>query len=104
MRLCLDSGAADGEALNALSKLRENLRANGPDPHELVDALTSAGFALAEEAPLPPAPPLPPASPVPPVPPAAPSAPDPPAPPTAVVKLMAVADFADALSFSVPAL
>ena len=56
MRLCLDSGAADGEALNALSKLRENLRANGPDPHELVDALTSAGFALAEEAPLPPAP------------------------------------------------
>jgi hypothetical protein len=55
LRLALDSGAADGESLNALSKLRDSLRANGPDPHELVDALTSAGFALQEEAPLPPA-------------------------------------------------
>ena len=54
MRLCLDSGAADGEALNALCRLRENLKEYGPDPHELVDALTSAGFALEEEAPLPP--------------------------------------------------
>ena len=54
MRLVLDSGAADGEALAALSKLRENLRANGPDPHELVDALQNAGFAMPEEAPLPP--------------------------------------------------
>jgi hypothetical protein len=56
MRLALDSGASDGEALNALSKLRENLHANGPDPHELVDALESAGFALGEEPPLPPVP------------------------------------------------
>jgi hypothetical protein len=56
MRLVLDSGAADGEALAALSKLRENLRANGPDPHELVDALQNACFALPEEIPLPPAP------------------------------------------------
>jgi hypothetical protein len=56
MRLALDSGAADGEALNALSKLRENLKQHGPDPHELVDALQSAGFAMPEEAPLPPTP------------------------------------------------
>src|SRR6516164_360239 len=56
MRLALDSGAADGEALNALSKLRDNLKAYGPDPHDLVDALQSAGFALPEEAPLPPVP------------------------------------------------
>jgi hypothetical protein len=56
MRLALDSGAADGEALNALSKLRDNLRANGPDPHDLVDALESAGFALPEEVPLRPMP------------------------------------------------
>jgi|SRR6516162_105515 hypothetical protein len=54
-RLCLDGGATDGEALVALSKLRENLKENGPDPHELVDALQSAGLAE-EEAPLPPAP------------------------------------------------
>ena len=54
MRLSLDSGAADGEALNALSKLRQNLKEHGPDPHELVDALQSAGFAMPEEAPLPP--------------------------------------------------
>jgi hypothetical protein len=53
MRLALDSGAADGEALNALSKLRNSLRAEGPDPHELVDALQNAGFAMSEEAPLP---------------------------------------------------
>jgi hypothetical protein len=56
MRLALDSGAADGEALNALSRLRDNLRINGPDPHELVVALQNAGFALPEEVPLPPAP------------------------------------------------
>lgn len=56
MRLALDSGAADGEALNALSKLRSSLKADGPDPHELVDALQNAGFALPEEAPLPPVP------------------------------------------------
>jgi hypothetical protein len=56
MRLALDSGAADGESLNALSKLRDSLRANGPDPHDLVDALQLAGFALPEEAPLPPTP------------------------------------------------
>jgi hypothetical protein len=54
MRLALDSGAADGEALNALSKLRSSLEKEGPDPHELVDALLSAGFALPEETPLPP--------------------------------------------------
>jgi hypothetical protein len=56
LRLVLDSGAADGEALNALSRLRDNLRANGPDPHELVDALQNAGFALPEESLLLPAP------------------------------------------------
>jgi hypothetical protein len=56
MRLVLDSGAADGEALNALSKLRQNLKENGPDPHELVDALQTAGFATPEESPLPPVP------------------------------------------------
>jgi hypothetical protein len=56
MRLALDSGAADGEALNALSKLRANLQENGPTVHELVDALQNAGFALPEEAPLPPVP------------------------------------------------
>jgi hypothetical protein len=56
MRLTLDSGAADGEALTALSKLRQSLRTEGPDPHELVDALQNAGFALSEEAPLPPVP------------------------------------------------
>src|SRR5215469_1618709 len=50
MRLALGSGAADGEALAALSKLRDNLRANGPDPHDLVDALENAGLALPEEA------------------------------------------------------
>jgi hypothetical protein len=55
LRLVLDSGAADGEALNALSMLRDNLRANGPDPHELVDALENAGFALTDQALLPPA-------------------------------------------------
>jgi hypothetical protein len=55
MRLALDSGAADGEALNALAKLRANRKEYGPDPHELVDALQSAGFALEEESPLPPA-------------------------------------------------
>jgi len=54
MRLSLDSGAADGEALTALSKLRRNLKDHGPDPHELVDALQSPGFAMPEEAPLPP--------------------------------------------------
>ena len=56
MRLALDSGAADGEALNALSKLRANLKENGPLPHDLVDALQNAGLALPEEAPLPPVP------------------------------------------------
>jgi len=56
MRLGLDSGAADGEVLNALSKLRESLKEHGPNPHELVDALQNAGLALEEEAPLPPAP------------------------------------------------
>jgi hypothetical protein len=56
MRLALDSGAADGEALNALSKLRISLQKDGPDPHDLVDALESAGFAMPEESPLPPAP------------------------------------------------
>ena len=55
MRLALDSAAADGEALNALSKLRANLKENGPQPHELVDALEHAGLLLPEEAPLPPA-------------------------------------------------
>jgi hypothetical protein len=54
MRLALDSGAADGEALNALSKLRNSLKTEGPDPHELVDALQNAGFATPEESPLPP--------------------------------------------------
>lgn len=54
MRLALDSGAADGEALNALSKLRASLLSGGPDPHELVDALQHAGLATPEEAPLPP--------------------------------------------------
>ena len=39
MRLALDSGAADGEALNALCMLRNSLQAEGPDPHELVGAL-----------------------------------------------------------------
>ena len=52
MRLALDSGATDGEALNALAKLRDNLREHGPDPHELVDALQNAGLALEDEAPL----------------------------------------------------
>jgi hypothetical protein len=52
MRLALDSGAADGEALNALSILRHSLKQNGPDPHDLVNALESAGFALPQEAPL----------------------------------------------------
>jgi hypothetical protein len=56
LRLVLDSGAADGEVLNALSKLRDNLREYGPNPHELVDALQNAGLALEEEAPLPPGP------------------------------------------------
>ena len=56
LRLALDGGAADGEALTALAKLRANLLEHGPDPHDLVDALQSAGFALAEEAPLPPTP------------------------------------------------
>lgn len=56
MRLALDSGAAPGEALNALSRLRANLQENGPSVHELVDALETAGFALPEEVPLPPAP------------------------------------------------
>jgi hypothetical protein len=54
MRLALGSGAADGEALTALSKLRNSLRAEGPDPHELVDTLENAGFATPEESPLPP--------------------------------------------------
>jgi len=56
MRLALDSGAADGEALNALSKLRANLQENGPTVHELVDALVSGGLAMSEETPLPPVP------------------------------------------------
>jgi hypothetical protein len=56
LRLALDSGAADGEALAALSKLRQNLQQNGPAPHDLVDALENAGLALPEEAALPPAP------------------------------------------------
>jgi hypothetical protein len=56
MRLALDSGAADGESLNALAKLRQNLKEHGPDPHELVDALQTAGFAMPEEPPLPPVP------------------------------------------------
>src|SRR5262245_16629683 len=56
MRLCLDSGAADGEALSALSKLRRSLKECGPDPHELVDALQNAGLASGEEPPLPPTP------------------------------------------------
>jgi hypothetical protein len=59
LRLALDGGAADGEALAALSKLRHNLNQHGPDPHDLVDALESAGIALPEEAPLPPAAPKP---------------------------------------------
>ena len=54
MRLALDSGAADGEALVALSKLRASLLSEGPDPHELVDALQHTGLATPEEAPLPP--------------------------------------------------
>ena len=54
LRLVLDSGAADGEALNALSMLRISLQKDGPDPHDLVDALQSAGFAMSEESPLPP--------------------------------------------------
>jgi len=49
MRLILDSAASDGEALNALSKLRHSLVQSGPDPHELVDALENAGFAEKEE-------------------------------------------------------
>jgi hypothetical protein len=49
LRLALDSGAADGEALNALVKLRANLLEHGPDPHELVDALQHAGLAAEEE-------------------------------------------------------
>jgi hypothetical protein len=56
LRLALDSGAAAGEALAALTKLRENLQQNGPAPHDLVDALQNAGLALPEEALLPPAP------------------------------------------------
>jgi hypothetical protein len=56
MRLALDSGAADGEALNALAKLRALLEKEGPNPHELCDALQLAGFALPEEVPLPPVP------------------------------------------------
>jgi hypothetical protein len=56
MRLILDSAAGDGEALNALSKLRHSLVQSGPDPHELVDALENARFAQKEEAPLPPEP------------------------------------------------
>jgi hypothetical protein len=56
LRLALNSGAADGEALNAFAKLRASLEQDGPNPHELCDALQSAGFALAEEAPLPAAP------------------------------------------------
>jgi hypothetical protein len=55
LRLALDDGAADGEALNALSMLRISLQKDGPDPHDLVDALQSAGFAMSEESPLPPA-------------------------------------------------
>jgi|SRR6516162_1884885 hypothetical protein len=56
MRLILNSAASDGEALNALSKLRHSLAKTGPDPHELVDALENAGFAEKEQAPLPPEP------------------------------------------------
>jgi hypothetical protein len=56
LRLALDSGAADGEALAAISKLRASLEREGPNPHELCDALQVAGFALPEEAPLPPVP------------------------------------------------
>jgi hypothetical protein len=56
LRLALDSGAADGESLTAISKLRQSLLAEGPNPHELIDALQNAGFASPEEAPLPPVP------------------------------------------------
>jgi len=55
LRLALDSAAPDGETLAALTKLRADLREHGPDPHDLVDALETAGFALPEEA-LPPVP------------------------------------------------
>jgi hypothetical protein len=56
LRLALDNGATDGESLAALTKLRVSLGKDGPQVHELCDALQSAGFALPEEAPLPPAP------------------------------------------------
>ena len=56
MRLVLDAAASDGEALNALSKLRQSLAKGGPDSHDLVDALENAGFAEREQAPLPPKP------------------------------------------------
>jgi hypothetical protein len=56
LRLALDGAAADGESLAALAKLRASLGKDGPQVHELVDALQNAGFAMPEDAPLPPVP------------------------------------------------
>jgi hypothetical protein len=41
LRLALDDGATESEAVSALSKLRDNLYRYGPNPHELVDTLES---------------------------------------------------------------
>jgi hypothetical protein len=54
--LLLDSAASDGEALKALSALRQSLVKDGPSSHDLVDALENAGFAQKEETALPPEP------------------------------------------------
>jgi hypothetical protein len=48
LRLALDGGAADGEALAAIVKLRANLGEYGPNPHDLVDALQHTGLAEEE--------------------------------------------------------